>query len=314
MTAQRLPVVLLMGPTASGKTAAAIELVEHFPVEVVSVDSAQVYRGMDIGTAKPGPEELARAPHRLIDILDPAERYSAARFREDALAEIAAIHRAGRVPLLAGGTMLYFRALSRGLADLPDADPVVRAEIEEEARHHGWAVLHQRLAGLDPQTAARLHPNDAQRIQRALEVYRLTGQSLSALTAAARTEPFPFRLVTWAVAPAERRVLHERIGRRFAAMLRDGFIDEVAALRRRGDLHTGLPSMRAVGYRQVWEYLEGRFDREDLEQRGVAATRQFAKRQLTWLRRERDAQWFDAADGRLLRQLRDAMGRVLDSR
>ncbi len=307
----RPPVVLLMGPTASGKTAAAVELVEHFPLEIVSVDSALVYRGLDIGTAKPGADVLARAPHRLIDILDPVERYSAARFRNDALAEIADIHAAGRVPLLVGGTMLYYRALTEGLADLPDADPDVRASLDAEAAREGWQALHARLARVDPQTAARLHPNDAQRVQRALEVHEITGRTLSELTRKARTEPLPFNVVKLAVVPDDRAVLHERIERRFGQMLTAGFIDEVAALRERGDLSRDLPSMRAVGYRQVWDYLEGYYDRETLYARGVAATRQFAKRQLTWLRRERGLRRFEATDPAVLRQLREALGAVL---
>lgn len=308
-----LPVILLMGPTASGKTAAAIDLVERFPVEIVSVDSALVYRGMDIGTAKPGADELARAPHRLIDILDPSERYSAAGFRADALAEIAAIHRAGRIPLLVGGTMLYYRALTEGLADLPEADAELRAELEARARREGWPALHRQLAGVDPATAARLHPNDAQRVQRALEVYLLSGRTLTELTRAARSEPLPFSVVKWAVAPAERRILHERIARRFDAMIEQGFIDEVAGLKARGDLHAELPSMRAVGYRQVWAFLDGDYDRETLRERGVAATRQFAKRQLTWLRREPDLRHFEATDPALRQRLREAMTGVLDS-
>jgi tRNA dimethylallyltransferase len=293
------PVIFLMGPTASGKTDAAVELVRRLPVEIISVDSALVYRGMDIGTAKPSPHVLAQAPHRLIDILDPAESYSAAQFRADALREIESIRAQGKVPLLVGGTILYFRALSQGLADLPEADPRTRSRLEEEAKKRGWDALHARLAEVDPQAAARIHANDPQRIQRALEVYELTGQPMSTLMAQSRGEPFPYPVAKWIVAPQDRRWLHRRIETRFRAMLREGFIDEVAALRARGDLDLDKPSMRAVGYRQIWEYLEQDHGYEFMVDRGIIATRQFAKRQFTWLRAEQGASWFISDDPHL---------------
>ncbi len=291
MSAQ--PVLCLMGPTAAGKTDLAVALHERLPVEIVSVDSVMVYREMDIGSAKPEPAVLAQAPHRLIDFLDPADPYSAARFREDALREIRNILAAGRVPLLVGGTMLYFRALFGGLSELPAADPAVRARLEAEAAERGWAALHARLAEVDPAAAERIHPNDPQRIQRALEVYALTGTPLSALQRAGGGAP-PYRFVKLAVAPADRTVLHERIARRFRQMLKQGLVEEVERLRRRGDLDPALPSIRAVGYRQVWQYLEGELSREAMEERGIIATRQLAKRQYTWLRSETGAEWFDA--------------------
>ncbi|WP_408626110.1 tRNA (adenosine(37)-N6)-dimethylallyltransferase MiaA [Alkalilimnicola ehrlichii MLHE-1] len=275
-----------MGPTATGKTDCAVALARRLPVEIISVDSALVYRGMDIGTAKPSAALLAEVPHRLIDILDPSEAYSAARFRADALAAIHEIHAAGRVPLLAGGTMLYFRALEHGLSELPEADPALRRRLEGEAAAHGWGALHDRLAAVDPEAAARIHPHDAQRIQRALEVWELTGQSLSELQRAGR-QRLPWPIGKWVLMPESRGELHRRIARRFDQMLAQGFIDEVAALRQRPDLHRALPAMRSVGYRQVWDYLDGCYDRETLRERGIAATRQFAKRQITWLRRER---------------------------
>ncbi len=295
----RPPVIFLMGPTASGKTAAAVEIVRHLPVEIISVDSALIYRGMNIGTAKPSPHVLAQAPHRLIDILEPGEAYSAARFREDALREIADIQAHGRVPLLVGGTMLYFRALQYGLSELPKADPAVRARLEEEVREQGLQALHARLAEVDPQAAARIHANDPQRILRALEVYELAGRPMSELMARGRVEPFPYSVAKWIVAPRDRKWLHQRIEARFRQMLREGFIEEVQALRERGDLDLSKPSMRAVGYRQVWEYLEGRYDYEKMVERGIIATRQYAKRQMTWLRSEQGASWFMSDDPEL---------------
>lgn len=307
MSGTPLPVLCLMGPTASGKTDLAVALHEALPVDIVSVDSVMVYRGMDIGSAKPAPAILAQAPHRLVDILDPAEPYSAARFREDALREIRAIHAAGRVPLLVGGTMLYFRALFGGLSALPSADPAVRARLEQEAAERGWPALHARLAQVDPAAAARIHPNDPQRIQRALEVHELTGRPLSELQAAPAGEALPYRFVKLAVAPAERSVLHERISRRFRQMLEAGLVEEVEGLFRRGDLHPGLPAIRAVGYRQVWQYLAGELDREAMVERGIIATRQLAKRQFTWLRSETQVAWFDSlAADRLPRVLKMA--------
>lgn len=277
--------VAIMGPTASGKTAAALEIARHLPVEIISVDSALVYRGMDIGTAKPTPEERAAVPHHLIDILDPADAYSAMQFRDDALRLVADISARGRLPLLVGGTMLYFKALQDGLDDLPQADPAVRAQLDAEAERLGYPALHAKLAELDPQTAARLKPNDAQRIQRALEIITLTGKPMSALLARQPKPDLPFDLLAIALEPSDRSALHARIAQRFDAMLAaDALIKEVESLRRRGDLHLGLPSMRCVGYRQAWEYLDGDYDKASLRDKGIAATRQLAKRQLTWLR------------------------------
>ena len=282
---QRPLAVAIMGPTASGKTAAALAIAERIPSEIISVDSALVYRGMDIGTAKPTRAERAAAPHHLIDILDPLDAYSVAQFRDDTLRLVADIVARGKLPLLVGGTMLYFKGLADGLDDLPGADPAVRAELEDEAARMGWPALHARLATLDPPTAARLNPNDAQRIGRALEIIRLSGQPMSALLARREKEPLPFELMPFALEPNDRSVLHERIARRFDIMLEDdALIDEVETLRRRGDLHPGLPSMRCVGYRQVWEYLDGRIGYQDMRETGIIATRQLAKRQLTWLR------------------------------
>ena len=288
------PAILLMGPTASGKTERAVELVRRLPCEIVSVDSALVYRGMDIGTAKPGPEVLAEAPHRLIDLIDPAEAYSAARFSADALAAMAEITAAGRIPLLVGGTMLYFRALIEGLSPLPEAEPALRERLEQAQREGGLEALHARLAAADPRTAARIHRNDPQRIKRALELLELTGRPPSELYAAGREPPPPYRMLHIALAPARREALHERIRMRFERMLEDGFVEEVERLRGRGDLHSELPSMRCVGYRQVWRYLEGELSREEMVERGVIATRQLAKRQYTWLRSDPAAQWVDA--------------------
>ena len=300
-TDPRPPVLCLMGPTASGKTALAVELVQRLPFEIVSVDSALVYREMDIGTAKPDAETRRIAPHRLVDILDPVETYSAGQFRTDALREIAAIQAAGHAPLLVGGTMLYFRALERGLAELPTADPALRARLAAELAEQGGPALHARLAWLDPAAAARIHPHDFQRIQRALEVHELTGRSLTELCAQSRNELLPSRIVKLIVAPADRRVLHERIERRFRMMLEQGFIAEVERLRARGDLDPDRPSMRAVGYRQVWAYLDDRLDYAAMVERGIVATRQFAKRQLTWLRAESDAAWLDSSNESCLR-------------
>ncbi|HET8700321.1 MAG TPA: tRNA (adenosine(37)-N6)-dimethylallyltransferase MiaA [Nitrococcus sp.] len=294
-----IPVVFLMGPTASGKTALAVELVQTLPCDIISVDSALVYRGMDIGTAKPSAEILALAPHHLIDIRDPSQCYSAAEFRTEALSLIKAIRARGRIPLLVGGSMLYFRALASGLADLPAADHRFRAFLESEAQRVGWPALHRRLAQVDPATAARLHPNDAQRIQRALEVHGLTGESLSCLIYRQAAEQFPYPLIKLVVAPAVRGVLHRRIELRFRQMLVKGFVEEVARLRRDSELNLNRPSMRAVGYRQVWNYLEGVYNYATMVERGIIATRQFAKRQLTWLRHERNAHWFDAEEPRV---------------
>ncbi|WP_430364149.1 tRNA (adenosine(37)-N6)-dimethylallyltransferase MiaA [Trinickia sp. NRRL B-1857] len=282
---QRIAVACLLGPTASGKTAAALAFAARHPTEIVSVDSALVYRGMDIGTAKPTLAERAGVPHHLIDIREPTQAYSAADFRADALQAIGAIIGRGRVPLLVGGTMLYHKALTQGLNDLPSADPDVRAALEADAAREGWPALHARLASIDPATAARLAPNDAQRIQRALEVFMLTGQAMSdLLTAPERPDETEYRFVPIALEPSDRAVLHARIAQRFDAMLEAGFVDEVRQLRARGDLDPSLPSMRCVGYRQAWEYLDGAIDYATMRDKGIFATRQLCKRQLTWLR------------------------------
>jgi tRNA dimethylallyltransferase len=281
----RIAIACLLGPTASGKTAAALAFAAKHPTEIVSVDSALVYRGMDVGTAKPTTEERARVPHRLIDIRDPGEAYSAADFRADALHAIDEIRARGRVPLLVGGTMLYYKALAQGLNDLPSADPAVRATLEIDAAREGWPALHARLANVDPVTAARLAPNDAQRIQRALEVFVLTGQPMSSLLSTSeRPDESAYRFVPIALEPSDRAVLHARIAQRFDAMLEAGFVDEVRRLRARGDLDPSLPSMRCVGYRQAWEYLDGAIDLATMRDKGIFATRQLCKRQLTWLR------------------------------
>lgn len=287
-----LPAVLLMGPTASGKSGLALALCERLQCEIVSVDSAQVYRGMDIGTAKPDAATRARVPHHLVDVCDPAQTYSAARFCSDAARLVREIRARGRIPLLVGGTMLYFRALQQGLSDLPAADAQFRAALAQEAAGVGWPALHARLAQRDPATAARLHPNDAQRIQRALEILERSG------TPASRHAPpaaggLDGPVVKLALNPPQRSALHERIAARFRQMMRDGFLDEVVRLRARGDLAPDLPSMRAVGYRQLWAYLDGAYDLATAEERGLAATRQFAKRQLTWLRAEPAPTWLD---------------------
>ncbi len=297
------PVICLMGPTAAGKTDLAVALVQALPCDIVSVDSAMVYRGMDIGTAKPDAATLARAPHRLIDICDPAESYSAARFRADARREVEAIHARGRIPLLVGGTGLYFRAFAEGLATLPGASHSIRQRLQREAREHGWQALHERLAEVDPASAERIHPNDPQRLQRALEVYELSGQPLSSLWAAGATEPPRYRLIKRVVAPADRQVLRERAATRFQAMLEAGLVAEVEALYNRGDLHHGMASMRMVGYRQLWRYLDGQLDYQEMITHAVAATRQLAKRQLTWFRAERDARWFDSTETGLAERL-----------
>lgn len=300
-----LPSVLcLMGPTAAGKTALAIELVERGLGEIISVDSGMIYRGMDIGTAKPSLDELRRAPHRLIDIIDPAQSYSAAQFRHDALAAMAAITAAGRMPILVGGTMLYFKVLRDGLAELPMAAPELRAALLREAEVLGWPALHQRLQQVDPEAAMRITPNDSQRLQRALEVWMSTGKPLSQWhREQTPPPPLPYQMHWWAVAPESRALLHERIALRFQSMLSAGLLDEVAALRARGDLHLGLPSMRSVGYRQVWEHLDGQYDRAALADRGVFATRQLAKRQLTWLRSFAGLQWLDPLQPKAIEKL-----------
>jgi tRNA dimethylallyltransferase len=289
------PAIFLMGPTASGKTGLALALREKFPLDIISVDSALVYRGMEIGTAKPDEATLRSAPHALIDIREPSESYSAADFREDALAEMSEITRRGRVPLLAGGTLLYFKALSQGLAILPSANPQVRARIEQQAGELGWQAMHSMLAGKDPEAAARIHPNDTQRIQRALEVIELTGMKMSDLHRQQKEQDWDYRVLKIVVCPQPRQELHARIEKRFHQMLDEGFLDEVKALKARNDLNPTLPSMRCVGYRQAWAYLEGKSTYEEMCAKAVAATRQLAKRQLTWLRRESGALWYDLA-------------------
>ena len=303
-----------MGPTASGKTDAALALCARFPLEIVSVDSALVYRGMDIGTAKPSRELLARAPHHLIDILDPAEPYSAARFRSDALRVMAEIGARGRTPLLVGGTMLYHKALAAGLSDLPESDPVVRAELELRLAREGSPALHAELAAVDPESAARIHRNDPQRITRALEVFRVTGKPLSGLQRRADQPAPPWRFAAFGFAVQDRAVLHLRIGQRFDQMMAAGFLDEVRTLKARRDLHADLPSMRAVGYRQLWEHLDGHGTLDEAVQRGVHATRQLAKRQFTWLRSWPDLAWIEATANDAVAQLTAAVGARIRAR
>jgi tRNA dimethylallyltransferase len=286
--------IFLMGPTASGKTDLAIQLRQQLPVEVISVDSALIYRGMDIGTAKPSKAEQALAPHRLIDICDPAESYSAANFRTDALREMQEISAQGKIPLLVGGTMLYYKALLEGLSPLPSADEKVRSEIEAKAALIGWGGLHQELSKIDPISAQRINPNDSQRINRALEVFYLTGKTLTELTAQ-KGEALPYDILQFAIAPEQREVLHRRIEQRFHKMIELGFQQEVEKLYRRPDLNENLPSIRCVGYRQMWEYLRGDYDHDEMVFRGICATRQLAKRQITWLRGwTSPIQWLDS--------------------
>ncbi|WP_026376689.1 tRNA (adenosine(37)-N6)-dimethylallyltransferase MiaA [Aestuariibacter salexigens] len=291
-----LPVsISLMGPTASGKTDLAMKLVEALPCDIVSVDSALIYKGMDIGTAKPDAEELRRAPHRLIDILDPAESYSVADFQRDALQHMQEISQAGRIPLLVGGTMMYFKALVEGLSTLPKSDPDIRRQLDAEWKANGLQALHQQLADVDPQAAQRIHQNDPQRILRALEVYRVSGKPISEWQQQ-NSGAAPYTFHQFALAPQDRAVLHERIALRFDQMLENGLIEEVQRLRARGDLHLDLPSMRSVGYRQVWQYLDGELDYAEMRERGIIATRQLAKRQLTWLRGWPSLNWIDTFD------------------
>ncbi|MDE1942536.1 MAG: tRNA (adenosine(37)-N6)-dimethylallyltransferase MiaA [Betaproteobacteria bacterium] len=307
------PVIFLMGPTASGKSGIALELADRLPLEIVNVDSASVYRGMDIGTAKPDAATRARYPHHLMDCIDPTQAYSAARFREEALAVMADIRQRGRTPLLVGGTMLYFKALRDGLDDLPPADPLVRAELDGEARARGWPALHQDLAQVDPVTAARLNPGDAQRIQRALEVFRIAGRPLSDYHGTASREPLGDRVLPLGLMPSERGHLHDRIAQRFDAMLTAGLEDELRSLRERHELRPDLPAMRAVGYRQMWEYLEGQCDLTTMRERGVVATRQLAKRQMTWLRHWPGLVVFDCLDPQVSRQVLEVSTAFLDA-
>lgn len=277
-----------------------MKLYDSMPCEIVSVDSAMIYRGMDIGTAKPDAETLASYPHRLIDICDPAQAYSAAEFREDALKQIAEIHSAGKVPILTGGTMLYFHALKNGLAQLPEADPVVRERLLKEAEADGWEAIHARLATVDPESAARLNPNDSQRLQRALEIYEITGRTMTELWAEQEKQKPAFPIISLAVMPEDRAELHDRIQRRFDIMLDQGFEEEVRLLWERGDLDMQMPSVRCVGYRQMWEYFAGTWDYDTMKFKGVVATRQLAKRQVTWLRSWENLTWMDTHDRKLL--------------
>ncbi len=303
------PVVFLMGPTASGKTAVACRLVDRFDCEIVSVDSALVYRGLDIGTAKPTPALQHRYPHHLLDLCDPGERYSAAQFRNDAQALITSIRSRGRIPLLVGGTGLYFRVLEHGIAALPAGDAVVRQGLEDELASMGLAAMHTRLAAVDPASAERIHPHDQQRTLRALEIFAITGQPMSTLLANQALSPAPFSVIKLILAPQDRSVLHERIAQRFRGMLAAGFINEVGALRDRGDLSLERPALRAVGYRAIWHYLDGQYSFDEMVERAIIATRQLAKRQFTWFRAVDDAAWFDSSDPGLDRQLDVALKR-----
>ncbi|ALM84434.1 tRNA (adenosine(37)-N6)-dimethylallyltransferase MiaA [Bordetella sp. N] len=327
-----LPIICLTGPTAAGKSAATLALARRWPLEIINVDSATIYRGMDIGTAKPSTEEQAQVPQHLLDIRDPTQSYSAAEFRNDALTLIAAIQARGRIPLLAGGTMLYYKALRDGLDDLPQADPALRADLEARAAQAGWPALHAELAKLDPVTAARLAPNDSQRIQRALEICLLSGQPMSALLGKKKkkeaapghmstagdvaqdstADAAAHRYITISLEPSDRLRLHERIAQRFDMMLAAGLVEEVRTLRARGDLHPNLPSVRCVGYRQFWDHLDGTIDLAEARERGIAATRQLAKRQITWLRAQPDRTIIDCLAGNAVAQVIDACAPLLD--
>lgn len=301
-----------MGPTAAGKTALVMELYQQFPLEIINVDSSQVYRGMDIGTAKPSADELARVPHRLIDIRDPLQAYSAAEFREDALAAMQEITQQGRIPLLAGGTIFYFHALQHGLSRMPAADAAIRAQLSQEAETLGWPALHARLAVADPVTAARINPNDSQRLQRALELLQLTGQAPSALMQKSQNQPLPYELIPVALTPSNRLVLHARIAQRFETMLQAGFLQEVKNLIDREDLTPALPSLRTVGYRQAWEYLTQGGKHSEMVAKAVAATRQLAKRQLTWIRGYDGVKQLDCLDAKLVSVCTDYLSGKLD--
>lgn len=306
----RPAVLCLAGPTASGKSAASLALAERWPIEIINVDSATIYRGMDIGTAKPGPDEQARVRHHLLDIRDPAQRYSAAAFRTDALALIEQIRNRQHIPVLCGGTMLYYKALREGLSPLPEADLAIRMQIDAEAVQQGWPVMHQHLATFDPETAQRLEPNDSQRIQRAIEIYRSSGKPMSYWLAHPARKPAPdIDFVTLSLEPSDRLVLHKRIAERYYAMIEQGLVAEVHRLYTRGDLHLGLPSMRCVGYRQIWEHLDGQFSLDQAIDRAIAATRQLAKRQLTWLRSQPDRHGIDCLNPGAVDQVIDYFNR-----
>ena len=311
LNAAEIPtVIFIMGPTAAGKTDLAVSCVEQFDCELISVDSALVYREMDIGTAKPDIETLKRAPHKLIDIIDPSESYSAGNFRADALREIQSTLSRGKTPVLVGGTMLYYKTLQEGLSELPSADDAVRAQLEEDAIKHGWQRMHDRLSSIDPVSAKRIHPNDPQRIQRALEVFEVSGKTLTEFWQAQKSQALPYNIVKIAFFPENRDLLKERIAKRFYQMLELGFIDEVETLRARGDLNLELPSMRCVGYRQVWEYLDGLMSREEMIDRGIIATRQLAKRQMTWLRKETSCNFYDVDSAiyqKILKNLKNSL-------
>ncbi len=302
-SSEKPPIIFLMGPTASGKTDLAIGLSDNIPIELVSVDSALVYRGLDIGSAKPSPEEQAAHPHRLIDICDPAEPYSVADFRRDALRAIEDIHKAGKIPLLVGGTMMYFKVLLEGIAEMPASTPEVREAIETEAEEKGWPAMHEQLATVDPAMAEELHPNHSQRIARALEVYRLSGRTMTQWRAEQKNQSLldQYQVAQLAIMPHKRELLHQRIAERFRKMVGSGFEEEVRHLHKRGDLHVGLPAVRAVGYRQMWDYIEGICSHEEMIEKGIVATRQLAKRQLTWLRgwEELDPLYMDDSQGKL---------------
>lgn len=300
---QQPTIICLMGPTASGKTALAVELVKQLPLEIISVDSAMIYRGMDIGTAKPNAEILSVAPHRLLDIRDPAESYSAGQFRADALREIADIIAHNKIPLLVGGTMLYFHTLQHGIAQLPQADQKIRQQLSADAKQFGWQALHERLQKLDPVAAQRIHPNDPQRLQRALEIIELSGKTLTTLQNETTENNLPYNVINLIVAPSDRSLLHQKIARRFDEMLQQGFIDEVEKLFQRADLHPNLPSMRAVGYRQAWQYLSDEIDHDTMREHAIIATRQLAKRQLTWLRSWKTAQWLASENQQCLEKM-----------